>query len=595
MNSLKPDGPLPVGTTQNSSKEFDTEKNVDSNYNAHELSSEGGHDTDGSSEYQNGVERVRAITAIWSKSTLISMFCLLYLIDFVGFLQNSVDAGLNAYITSEFGRHGLLTASSIISTALAGCIPLATAKVIDIWGRVEGFLLMLLIVVVGMIMKAVCKNVQTYVAAHALYWGGHIGVIYVISVMCADMTTLKNRMIIFTINGTPRIAATFAGPRIAELFYTNLNFRWAFGAFAIILTGCSIPAMSLMIFMYRKARKAGLAKKKRSGRNFFQSFIHYSIQFDVIGIILVMFAFCLFLLPFSLVIHAPNGWKTPYIIAMIVVGILLFPAFYCWERFLAPVQFLPWVYLQDRTLVGSCLLYGVMFISIFCWNGYFYSYLQVVHRQSISHAGYILNAFSLTSSVFSPLVAGIISYTGNFKWTAYSGVPVVLLGTALLIPFRAPSTDPGLLAFTQVLVGLGTGIFATCSQLAAMSTVTHQQIAVVIAIWGLFGSFGAAIGYAIAGAMWNNILPEQLYQRLPEASKNRTMEIFGDMVVQMSFLDGSPERQAILGAYGDVQRKMVIVGACFVPLCFASLFIWRNINVKKLEEEQGKQTKGMVF
>lgn len=523
------------------------------------------------------------------------MFCLLYLIDFVDFLQNSIDYALNPYITSSFGTHGLLTASSIMSTALAGCIPLATAKVIDIWGRVEGFLCMLVIVLVGMIMKAVCKNVTTYVAAHVLYWAGHIGLLYVINVMTADMTTLKNRMIIFTINGTPRIAATFAGPRIAELFYTNLNFRWAFGAFAIILAGCSVPAMTLMIVMYRKARKAGLAKKQRSNRTFVQSFIYYSIQFDIVGILIIMFAFCLFLLPFSLVYYAPNGWKSGYIIAMIIIGFLLFPAFYVWERYFAPVQFLPWKYLQDKTIVGSCLLYGVMFLSIMCWNGYFNSYLQVVHRQSITHAGYILNSFSLTSSIFSPFFAWIISYTGNFKWTAYSGVPIMLVGTAILIPLRVESTSPGVLALTQVIVGFGTGIFATCSQLAAMSTVTHQEIAVILAVWGLFGSFGASIGYAIAGALWQNVLPQQLYQRLPEGSKNRTAEIFGDMVLQMSFLDGSPEREAVIGAYGDVQRKMVTVGVCFIPLCLGTIVLWKNINVRKLEEEQGKQTKGTVF
>lgn len=167
-----------------------------------------------------------------------------------------------------------------MATALSGCIPLVTAKIIDIWGRVEGFAAMILIIIVGMIMKAVCKNVETYFAAHVLYWSGHIGLLYVISVMCADMTTLKNRMIIFTINSTPRIAATFAGPAISDLFYTRSNFRWAFGAFAIILFGCSLPAMGLMIVMFRKALAAGLQRRQRSGRNIFQSIWYYFIQFD---------------------------------------------------------------------------------------------------------------------------------------------------------------------------------------------------------------------------------------------------------------------------------------------------------------------------
>jgi hypothetical protein len=319
------------------------------------------------------------------------------------------------------------------------------------------------------------------------------------------------------------------------------------------------------------------------------------ILLSVTGIILIMAAWCLFVLPFSLVAYAPNGFKTGYIIAMIVLGILLFPVFYIWEAKFAPVQFLPWKYLKNGTIIGSCLLYGVMFLSVFCWNGYFYSYLIVVHRQSITHAGYILNAFSLTSSVFSPLIAWWISYSGNFKWTAYTGVPIVLLGTALLIPFRNPSTNPGVLALTQVLVGLGTAFFSTCAQLAVMVPVTHQEIAAINALWGLFGSFGSSIGLAIAGAMWNNILPGQILQRLPESSKADYMTIFGDITVQSSFLDGTPERDAVVGAYADVQRKMVITGACFVPLCLASIFIWKNINVKKLEEEEGKQTKGNVF
>jgi len=153
----------------------------------------------------------------------------------------------------------------------------------------------------------------------------------------------------------------------------------------------------------------------------------------------------------------------------------------------------------------------------------------------------------------------------------------------------------GILVLTQILNGLGSGIFATCGQLAVMAPVTHQEIAAVMAIWGLFGSIGAAVGFAIAGAMWNNILPTQLYNRLPEESKDQSAAIFASIVTQLSYADGTPERDAIVGAYADVQRKMVIAGACFIPLCLGCIYLWRNINVKKLEREQGKQTKGTVF
>lgn len=195
-------------------------------------------------------------------------------------LQNYIDGGLNPWVTSEFSSHGLLTVGSVISTALGGCTPLTMAKVIDIWGRVEGFCFMLLVCVCGMVVKAVCTNVQSYIGGHVLYWVGHIGLLYVIDVMCADITSLKNRMIIYGINETPRIAATFAGPELVNIFLTGPGWRWAFGAFIIILVACSVPAMVLMLFMYRKARKAGYAEKQRSGRTMFQSIAYYAIEFD---------------------------------------------------------------------------------------------------------------------------------------------------------------------------------------------------------------------------------------------------------------------------------------------------------------------------
>lgn len=315
----------------------------------------------------------------------------------------------------------------------------------------------------------------------------------------------------------------------------------------------------------------------------------------VAGILLLMLAFCLFMLPFTLVNYAPNGWNTGYIIAMIVLGILLWPVFVVHERYVAPVQFLPWHYLKEPTIIGSCILYGVMFLSVFTWNGYYGTYLQVVHRLSIENANYILNSFSLTSAVFGPFIGWLISRTGNFKWIAMTGVPITLIGTALLIPLRTPNINPGVLAFTQILVGLGTGIFATCGQLAVMAPVTHQQIAVVNALWGLFGGFGSSIGFSISGALWTSILPGELYNRLPEVSKDRYMEIFGDIEVQKSFADGTLEREAVVAAFAHVERIMVIAGACFIPLCVASIWFWKNINVKKLEEQRGVQTKGMVF
>src|SRR4051794_21733404 len=95
----------------------------------------------------------------------------------------------------------------------------------------------------------------------------------------------------------------------------------------------------------------------------------------------------------------------------------------------------------------------------------------------------------------------LIHFTGDFKYTSFAGMPFVVLGTALLIHFRTPSTHVGLLVMCQVMMGIGTGIFATCAQLAIMASVTHQELAIAVALWGMFGSIGSSIGTSIAGAL----------------------------------------------------------------------------------------------
>lgn len=204
----------------------------------------------------------------------------IYLISFVGAFQQSVQQNLTPYVTSAFNGHGLLATTSIVSTIVGGVFKLTIAKMIDIWGRVVGFIFMLLLITVGLIMKAVCKNVETYAAAQTLYWVGHLGLLYIIDVVIADMTTLKNRMIIFGLTSTPTIATVFAGSKIAQLYYDNLNFRWAFGSWAIILVGFCIPILAIFIYHERKAKKFGLYPERPQNRTWWEATKHYVIEFD---------------------------------------------------------------------------------------------------------------------------------------------------------------------------------------------------------------------------------------------------------------------------------------------------------------------------
>lgn len=55
------------------------------------------------------------------------------------------------------------------------------------------------------------------------------------------------------------------------------------------------------------------------------------------------------------------------------------------------------------------------------------------------------------------------------------------------------------------------------------------------------------------------------------------------MVVQMPYAEGTLERDAIVDTYAYVQKLILIAGAATVPLTVPSIFMWKNVNVKKLE------------
>ena len=168
---------------------------------------------------------------------------------------SSIQYALAPYITSDFSQHGLLSVINVASRVIAGVAVLAIAKIIDIRGRLEGFIGAIFLIEIGMIIKAVSRNVETYAAGEVFFWLGQSAVNFTLDVFVADITTLRNRMIMFTLNSTPFIITSFAGGPIATLFLEKSHFRWAFGSFCFILIGFSLPVIFIMWKYQRKAEK----------------------------------------------------------------------------------------------------------------------------------------------------------------------------------------------------------------------------------------------------------------------------------------------------------------------------------------------------
>lgn len=408
----------------------------------------------------------------------------------------------------------------------------------------------------------------------------------------------------------------FAGSKAAEGFLLNVNWRWGFGCFAIILPVVSMPVYLILKLNLRKAQKQGILPEwEKTPRNLLQTIVWIVVGFDckltrplpcrfhslmkrcsltfcclVLGVLLFAAGLTIFLLPFTLAASAPHGWKTDYVIAMIVVGFVLLVLFVLHQMFLAKAPFLKHQALANRTVIGACLINMTYQISYYCWASYFTSFLQVVNNVSVANAGYINSTFQVVSGVLLFIVGYLIRRTGHFKWTFYWAIPLYIFALGLMIYFRRPNQSIGYLVMCEIFISMGGSVFILNCQLAVLAAVDHQSVAAVLSLLYVCGTIGGAIGNSICGAIWTNTFAAALVRYLPESALSSLVEIYSSLPVQLSYPIGSAERLAIQKAYGHAQTRMLTAGTCIMALCFAWIFLVKNLNVSKMT-----QTKGVVL
>ena len=385
---------------------------------------------------------------ILQKTSLLTNIIRIWIIAFVSSLEQGMGPNLTTYVTSDFKLHSLTSATGVMSSVIGGLTKLPLAKLIDVWGRPQGYMVMVACSTLGLVLMAVCNGVEVYAAAQVFYWIGHFGTQYVFNIFVADTSRLRNRGLMFALMASPFIITSWiAGPLATaylgievvngEKVVAGVGWRWAYGTFSIILPIVSFPLFALFEWNYRKALRLGIMVPDKTSRSFGQSLKHYLVEFDVVGLLLLVTGFALLLLPMNIYSYQPHGFRSPMMICMIVFGVACFIGFAIWERFGAPVTLLPFDLMRDRTIIGGNLLAAVIFFGFYMWNGMFPSFLQVVSNLSFTEATYVSNIYSVGSCLWAFVAGLMIHRSGRFKCQAlYFGVPVTILGAGLMIHFR---------------------------------------------------------------------------------------------------------------------------------------------------------------
>ncbi|KAG8531583.1 uncharacterized protein KY384_003213 [Bacidia gigantensis] len=529
-----------------------------------------------SNEIQQGVESIEAISQSWSRRSLIVAYLGILLLAFATSLEVQTTSNLTVYATSAFAAHSLVSTVLVVQSIVNAVVKAPMAKFANVFGRLEAFTLSIGLYVLGYAQMAASSNVQTFASAQIFYSAGSQGLQILQQIFIADTSCLLNRALLSGLPDQPFLITVWVGPVIADTVLDKLTWRWGYAVWLIVLPIAFSPLAFSLLWNMKKANNVQLLprgiRRQRSVLDFVRKLW---LDLDVVGLVLLSASVSLILLPLTIAAKTTAKWHNASIITMLIAGVIGLLVFPLWETSakLAPSPFLSLRLLTNRTVLAGCAI-GFFYFSVFYTSvqPYFSSYLQVVHSQSVTAAGHVVNIFNFSSTITNVLIALVIKYTGHYKYFVTVGGCIYLLGVSLVKLYRSEESSIGMIIATQIAMGVGVSIVHVPTQLGIQASVAHADVAAATAIFLTSVEIGGAVGSAISGALWSSNVLSKLELYLPSRTKADAPTIFANLTIAKSYPKGSLEKLAIERSYQETMDVILAVAACLaapiIPLSF---------------------------
>jgi EmrB/QacA subfamily drug resistance transporter len=197
------------------------------------------------------------------------------------------------------------------------------------------------------------------------------------------------------------------------------------------------------------------------------------------------------------------AWDSPISFAVLGVGVVLLVAFGFVERSAAAPVLPLWVFRRRLLVTSGQISIGVGAILIGL-SSYVPTYVQDVLGTGPLVAGFALAALTLGWPI-SASQAGKVYLRLGFRACALIGTSLVLVGVVLLLLLGRSSSVLEVGGFCLV-IGLGMGLTAAPTLIAAQSSVGWADRGVVTANNIFLRSVGSAVGAAVFGAIANAVV-----------------------------------------------------------------------------------------
>ncbi|MFK0002767.1 MFS transporter [Paenarthrobacter sp. NPDC090522] len=353
------------------------------------------------------------------------------------------------------------------------------AKLSDVLGRKPIILSGIALFLLGSILCGLAWSMPALIAFRVLQGLG-AGAVQPVSITIAgDIYTLAERAKVQGYLASVWAISSVVGPTLGGVFASLGIWRWIF---LINIPLCLLAGWMLARTFHEDVKKT-------------------THRIDYLGAVLLTTALSL------LILGALEGgqawaWNSPVSIAVFAVGAVLLAAFLLVERKAAEPVLPPWVVSRRLLSTTAMIAFGIGAVMLGL-TSYVPTFLEGALQTSPLLAGLALAALTLGWPI-SASQAGRFYLRIGFRRTALIGISITVVGTGILaLTASAPSVL--LVAASCFVVGLGLGLVATPTLIAAQSSVEWNERGVVTGTNLFARSIGSSIGVAVFGAVANAI------------------------------------------------------------------------------------------
>lgn len=580
-----------------------------------------------------GVRRAELMAEAMNTFWLRSIF---YFSAFLCAYCYSLDVTLRyifkTYATSSYSNHSLYTTVNVITSVMAAASQPTYARLSDIFGRVELFCVSIVFYSMGAIIESQATDVQRFAAGAVFAQLGYSGVSLILEVSLADMSTLNWRLFASFIPALPFIINTWVSGNISSDLLAKHSWNYSIAIWAFIFPLACVPVLACYIYMRVVAGRTeewkriaeeerevlndwkesftDIFKAKSRGRSVsgeIKAFLSVATEnsinlfwrLDIVGVLFVICVFGFILVPFTIAGGTHEKWEKASTIVPLVIGFVLIPFFVIWEAKVARFPIVPVPLLKDRGVWSAIIIAALVDFIWYMPNDFMYAVLVVGMRASVKAATRITSLYSFVSVITGPLLGLLIVRVKRSKPFIIFGASIWMVSMGILLHYRGDNNGVDSQYYLNgvigglCLMGFGAGFFTYTTQVSIQACTNHEYMAMVLSIYLASYNIGAALGSAVSGAIWTQLMYKTIVKNMTKLGVDTSLAAtaYGspyEFIVTNVW--GTAARRAVVLSYAEVQKKLCIVGICLcVPLIACALFLRDNRleAVQSLDESHG--------